>query len=130
MRSLSAFLLIPLFAATASADALTDQTVSQIKARYSAELTCTADSRDLNRHWCPVTEMGSQPFELPKTAVTWLGITMELKDGAKVAPAALDTTSLSAIHLGPGGVRLTYLKPSNAEEKKSLQILGAASTGI
>ena len=94
-----------------------------LAARFAAEIKCEPGARDLQRGWCAVTKIGKAPFAAPTTATTYLGLSMELRDGAKVAPSLLDTTQPAALHVGPSGVRLTSLKPSNEEEKKEMLAL-------
>jgi hypothetical protein len=88
--------------------------------RFSAEIDCARDSRDVQRAWCAVHAVPTSSYTAPKDPQTLLGISMELRPEGPVGAALLATTSLSVIHLQPGGVRMHALTPSNEEEKTEL----------
>jgi hypothetical protein len=104
----------------AVAEEWSEPLVAKIKAQFQSAFKCNAGSSDLNRHWCPVGQIGNEPFSAPASVTTLLGVTMEVRDGAAVGQDMLKTTSLSAMHLGAKNVRVTSLKPSNADEQKEL----------
>jgi hypothetical protein len=109
----------------ASAEPLTDAAVQDVARRFGAELKCAgaADTSPgyLNRHWCPVAKVESSgAFKAPAARRTMLGFTMQLQKDGKVVPAALATTDLAILTVGPDGALLTSLKPSNEKEKESL----------
>jgi hypothetical protein len=88
--------------------------------RVAAEIKCD-DASDLLRSWCPAARIGqADAVRLPKTPTTFVGVTIALKANASVRKAALDNLSLSALHLGTDGARLTAITPSNEEERKPI----------
>lgn len=93
---------------------------SELPKRFSQDIQCEAGKRDVNRHWCAVTRIGKDDFALPKETTTYLGLSVPLKPGDPVRASVLGRTSVSALHLGPGGARLTSLKASNPQEEQEM----------
>jgi hypothetical protein len=109
----------------ALADPLTDAAVQDVAKRFSTELICAGPAQQsagyLNRHWCPVTKIAtSGPFSAPAGRRTLLGLSMAVRPGDSVIHAAMGTTDLAILTVGPQGVLLTTLKPSNDQERASL----------
>jgi hypothetical protein len=120
LRPLTLALLVA-FPSTGFAEGpLTDDAVGAIAKRFAASIKCDAKSKDLQRAWCAVTKVDKAAFKAPRATTTMLGLSVELPDGAEVNTQLLDTTSVSALHLGASAVRLTSLKPSNEQEKKDM----------
>ncbi len=88
--------------------------------KFAAELKCDAASSDVLRSWCAVTKLGAQPFVPPKALTTYVGMTTALVPGAGVRDSLLSKLSMAALHLGPGTVRLTGIKPDNEDEKRQM----------
>jgi hypothetical protein len=104
----------------ARAEPVSDSVMKDLAHRFASELDC-ASGKDLNRHWCPVAKIDqSGAFQAPPARRTFLGLSMALRKGGPVVRAALDTTDLAVLTIGPDGVLVTSLKPSNDAEKKSL----------
>lgn len=93
---------------------------TELPKRFSQDIQCEAGKRDVNRHWCAVTRIGKDDFSLPKETTTYLGLSVPLKPGDAVRAAVLGRTSVSALHVGPGGARLTSLKASNPQEEQEM----------
>src|SRR4051812_15231954 len=96
-------------AATASAQAphpFPEATATNVAQRFGAQLKCAAGAMDPQRAWCAVAAAGREPFTAPTAPTTYLGLSLELADGAAVANAALDTTGPAALFIGPGAVKV------------------------
>jgi hypothetical protein len=109
----------------AAADPLNDATVEGLAKRFAAELTCSGPADQspayLNRHWCPVAKITSSgAFKAPAERRTLLGLSMAVRKNDSIVKSALATTDLAILTVGPDGVLLTSLKPSNDAEKQSL----------
>jgi len=93
---------------------------SELAQRFAHALDCGPGKRDLNRHWCPVTRIGKDSFATPAQTTTYLGLSVTLRPNDEVRKAVLEHTEVAALHLGPTGVRLTSLRPSNEQEKQDM----------
>ncbi len=120
IRALVLTLLVAVPTLARAEGPLTDAKVGEIAKRFGASIKCDPKSKDLQRAWCPVTRLDSAAFKAPAQTSTLLGLSVELPDGGAVNGQLLETTSVSALHLGAAAVRLTSLKPSNEQEKKDM----------
>jgi hypothetical protein len=126
MRCALVIMLVGLAApGIAAAEPLNDATVNDVAKRFAAELKCSGPADEspgyLNRHWCPVAKVASSgAFKAPAERRTLLGLSMAVRKNDSIVKSALATTDLAILTVGPEGVLLTSLKPSNEQEKQSL----------
>jgi hypothetical protein len=78
------------------------------------------DAASVWRHWCIAAAFETgHTADLPRGKVL-LGITIELEEGTDAAKALFDRVGLVALAIDADGkVKLTDVKPSNADEEKS-----------
>jgi hypothetical protein len=96
---------------------------TDIKARFAAELDCSASSMDELRGWCPVSRLDEQAFAPPETATTLFGISQPIRPGAKIRDTLLgaglsfriSTLTLDGEHAG-----IRDVIPENPQEHQVL----------
>lgn len=91
-----------------------------VKEAFTEALDCSEGSSDLYRNWCPVTELGENPFGPPESKTSYLGFSMVFDPNSTISSSSLDTTSLSILHLDSTSALITDITPSNDEESKNL----------
>ncbi len=91
-----------------------------LKTVYTEALDCTADSMDLYRNWCAVTQMGDADFLAPDLKTSYLGLSMIYDPSQTVSANSLETTRFSVLHLDSQGALITDITPSNPEEVQEL----------
>lgn len=120
VKSFSIFFILVL-SQTLPADVFAND-LHWIMEKFQKELDCTESSRDLQRHWCPVTRIENSQWVKPQAKVknTYIGISIELTKDKPLKAQLLDTTNLAVLHLSEKEARVTSLTPSNPEEQKTL----------
>lgn len=97
-----------------------DDTVGSIAGRFTAELRCAAGSKDPQRHFCPVSTLDRAGFAAPAETQAYLGLVVEMADGARVLPSLRERVRLSLLVVGPGAARIVDIKASDKSEEKEL----------
>ncbi len=99
--------------------------VLQIAERVTRELDCT---KSMARYLCSLTLLPGEPFELPATNTTWIGISVAVRASRTLEDGSLETASMAQLTLGPKGAWVTAVRPSSEVETVAMgQVLTNAS---
>jgi hypothetical protein len=104
-----------------------DEVVTDVTKRFTAAIKCGPGDRDLQRAWCAVTRAGREAPKLPSVPTTYFGLTAVLPKGRSVTMALRKSVTPAALHLGPGGARISGLEPDGGEGLQLSETVASAA---